>query len=56
MVIGRRVTGLMDKVLKGFGAAEEAGIKNRINFMMFFTIHEVGKGRVKLGPWVAVSR
>jgi len=34
----------MDEILKGIGAAEEARVKNGINFVVFFAIHEVREG------------
>ena len=44
MVIGRGVTLPVDEVLKGFGMAEEAGIKDGINFIVFFAVHKVREG------------
>ena len=48
MVVGRGVTLPMDKILKGFGAAEEARIKNGVDFIMLFAIHEVREGSGKV--------
>jgi len=42
----------MDKILKGLGVAKEARVKNRIDFIMLFAVHEVGEG---LGKVRAVS-
>ena len=38
----------MDKILKGLGAAEEARVKNGVNFIMLFAVHEVGEGSGKV--------
>ena len=48
MVVGRGVTLPMDKILKGLGVAEEARIKNRVDFIMLFAVHEVGEGSGKV--------
>jgi len=38
----------MDEVLKGVGAAEEARVKNGIDLIMFFAVHEVREGMGKV--------
>ena len=49
MVIRRGVAFPMDEVLKGVGAAEEARVKNGIDLIMFFAVHEVREGMGKVG-------
>ena len=59
MVIGRGVALPMDKILEGLGAAEEARIKNRIDFVMLFAVHKVGEGSGKvqaMGSCVVIGR
>ena len=48
MVIRRGVTLPMDEILKGMGAAKEVGVKNGIDFIVFFAIHEVREGSGKV--------
>ena len=48
MVVGRGVTLPMDKILKGLGAAKEAGVKNGVDFIMLFAIHKVREGSGKV--------
>jgi len=38
----------MDKILKGLGVAEEVRVKNRIDFIMLFAVHEVREGSGKV--------
>jgi len=38
----------MDKVLEGFGAAEEVRVKNGINFIVFFAVYKVREGTGKV--------
>ena len=48
MVIRRGVTLPMDEILKGVGAAKEARVKNGIDFVAFFAVHEVREGMGKV--------
>ena len=38
----------MDEVLKGFGAAKEVRIKDGIDFVVFFAVHELREGMGKV--------
>jgi len=38
----------MNKILKGIGVAEEAGVQNGVDFIMLFAIHEVREGSGKV--------
>ena len=48
MVIRRGVALPMDKILEGSGVAEEARVKNRIDFVVFFAVHKVREGTGKV--------
>jgi len=48
LVIRRGIALPMDEVLEGFGVAEEAGVKNGIDFVVFLTTHKVREGTGKV--------
>ena len=59
MIIGRGITLPMDKILEGLRMAEEVRVKNVIDFIMFFAVHEVreGVGKVQaVGSCFAIGR